>query len=192
MSDASRHARRRDRTAEEKRLVPTRPGAKILLVEDDFELRSFLAGALRRDGYAVVEAAHGDEALEWMGPGVLDGAAERLPALVVSDIRMPYFSGLEILQCVQLTRRVVPVILITGFGDSDTHALARALGDDGPDGVRLRGGLEQDLSTHREADRADASGVDVRAGPEVLRGGDHVASSRPAHVVSPAPPLPSR
>jgi len=128
MSQASHHARRRGRTAEEKSLVPAGPGAKILLVEDDFELRSILAGALRRHGYVVVEAAHGDEALEWMGPGVLDGAAERLPALVVSDIRMPYFSGLEILQCVQLTRRVVPVILITGFGDSDTHALAHALG----------------------------------------------------------------
>jgi DNA-binding response OmpR family regulator len=103
-------------------------GAKILLVEDDFELRSILAGALRRDGFAVVEAGDGDEALEWLGPGVLDGVARRLPALVVSDIRMRHFSGLEIVQCLQLTRRRVPVILITGFGDPDTHVLAHALG----------------------------------------------------------------
>jgi two-component system, response regulator, stage 0 sporulation protein F len=121
--DAKRHGR-----TEGAHAMATHPGAKILLVEDDFELRSILAGALRRHGYAVVEAAHGDEALEWLGPGVLDGVARRLPALVVSDIRMPYFSGLEIVQCLQLTRRKVPVILITGFGDPDTHVLAHALG----------------------------------------------------------------
>lgn len=127
MSQTGRDATHPGRT-EEAQAPGARSRTRILLVEDDFELRSMLAHALRREGYAVVEAGHGDEALEWLGPGVLDGVARRLPALVVSDIRMPYFSGLEIVQCLQLTRRKVPVVLITGFGDPDTHRLARALG----------------------------------------------------------------
>lgn len=111
-----------------KRLVPARGGPTILLVEDDFEMRRIVATALQREGFSVVEARDGDEALEWLGPGVLDGAPDRLPALVISDIRMPHFSGLEILQAVQVLRRKVPVILVTAFGDPETHALARELG----------------------------------------------------------------
>jgi DNA-binding response OmpR family regulator len=113
---------------EEKRLTPWRPGPTILLVEDDDEMRLMLASTLRRDGYTVVEAADGDGALEWLGPGVLEGDPDRLPALIVSDIRLPYFSGLEILEGVQLARRRLPVILITAFGDAETHARARKLG----------------------------------------------------------------
>jgi DNA-binding response OmpR family regulator len=100
----------------------------ILLVEDDTEMRIMLASALRQDGYTVVEAADGDAALEWLGPAVLAGEPARLPALIVSDIRLPYVSGLQLLECLQLGKQRPPVILITGFGDSPTHAEARRLG----------------------------------------------------------------
>lgn len=103
-------------------------GAKILLVEDDHEMRRMLAATLRRAGYFVLEAADGDDALEWLGPGVLEGDPERLPDLIVSDVRLPYFSGLEIAEGVSLARKQVPVVLITGFGDPETHAKARELG----------------------------------------------------------------
>ena len=111
-----------------KRLVPCELGCTLLLVEDDTEMRRLLAAALRRDGHLVIEAANGDEALDWLGPGVLDGDTERVPDLVVSDIRLPYFSGLEILESLQVAARRIPVILITGFPDRDTHARASELG----------------------------------------------------------------
>jgi DNA-binding response OmpR family regulator len=100
----------------------------ILLVEDDPDMREMLAAALRCDGYVVVEAADGDDALEWLGDGLLEGEPERLPALVVSDICLPYFSGLDILEGARLSARRLPVILITGFGDAETHARAQELG----------------------------------------------------------------
>jgi len=103
-------------------------GQTILLVEDDQELRRMLASALRRDGFAVEEAANGDAALDWLDAGVRVGNLERLPDLIVSDIRLPYFSGLEILESLEPARARVPVILITGFPDEETHARARALG----------------------------------------------------------------
>jgi len=109
-----------------KKLVPV--GPRILLVEDDAEMRRMLALLLRRDGYGVTEVADGDEALEWLGTGILDGEPTRIPALIVSDVRLPSVSGLDILSGARLWPRRIPVILITGFGDEDLHEQARALG----------------------------------------------------------------
>jgi DNA-binding response OmpR family regulator len=110
-----------------KRLVPWRPGRSILLIEDDPEMRRMIALALRRDGHRVVEVTNGDDALDWLGPGVLDGDVERVPDLVVSDIRLPYFTGFEILECLQVAAPRIPVILITGFPDAGTYQLAAQL-----------------------------------------------------------------
>lgn len=111
-----------------KSLIPWRRGGTLLLVEDDVEMRRMLGAALRRDGFVVVEAANGDDALDWLGPGVLDGDVERLPDLVVSDVRLPYFTGFEILESLQIASKRIPVILITGFPDRETHAQAARLG----------------------------------------------------------------
>ena len=113
---------------ERKRLAPWRSRSTVLLIEDDLEMRRMLAAALRRDGHRVVEAANGDDALEWLGPGALDGDLERIPDLVVSDIRLPYFTGLEILESLQIVARRIPVVLITAFPDRETMAEAARLG----------------------------------------------------------------
>jgi len=112
----------------ERRRLASRPGPRVvLLVEDDTEMRRFLASALRGDGLLVVEASNGDAALDWLGPWALEGRPEAAPDLIVSDIRLPYFSGLEILEAIRIAADAVPVILITGFPDEETieHALAQ-------------------------------------------------------------------
>lgn len=121
---------RRERHAveEHKRLIPWDRAPTILLVEDDEDMREMLAADMRREGYRVVEAADGDDAVDWLGVGILDGDPERLPALIVSDICLPYVSGLDILEGARLSPWRLPVILITGFGDADTHERARDLG----------------------------------------------------------------
>ena len=113
---------------EHKRLIPWDRTPTILLVEDDEDMREMLAADMRREGYRVVEAADGDDAVDWLGVGILDGDPERLPALIVSDICLPYVSGLDILEGARLSPWRLPVILITGFGDADTHERARDLG----------------------------------------------------------------
>ena len=110
------------------RLASWRRRRTVLLVEDDDEMRRLLATALRRDGYVVVECANGDDALDWLGPGVLEGEVERVPAVIVTDVRLPYFSGLEILAGVGCAAARIPVILITGFPDAELHREASALG----------------------------------------------------------------
>ena len=127
--ERSKLDRREDHAAEEhKRLIPWDRTPTILLVEDDEDMREMLASELRRDGYRVVEAADGDDAVDWLGVGILDGDPERLPAVIVSDICLPYVSGLDILEGARLSPWRLPVILITGFGDADTHERARDLG----------------------------------------------------------------
>jgi CheY-like chemotaxis protein len=99
------------------------PRRRVLLVEDDPEMRELMALALQGDGYEVREAADGLEALRLLG-------AEGNPGidLVVSDIRMPGCSGLEMLQRLRGRPSQVPVVLVTAFGDRETHARARRLG----------------------------------------------------------------
>jgi len=101
---------------------------QILLVEDHDELRSLLATSLRRDGYSVFECANGDDALDWLGPGVLEGDPDRQPDVIVSDVRLPYFTGLDILAGVNCGRERIPTILITAFPDEETMATAFQLG----------------------------------------------------------------
>jgi DNA-binding response OmpR family regulator len=110
------------------RRVARRRRSTILLVEDDRDMRELLATTLRRDGYDVLECANGDDALDWLGPGVLDGDLERLPAAIISDVRLPYFTGLDILAGVSCAREPIPVILITGFPDQETYEQAFELG----------------------------------------------------------------
>lgn len=112
----------------EKPLAPARGGETILLVEDDPDMREMLAVVLRADGYTVMEAEDGDDALEWLGLGTLVGEPRFYPSLLVSDVRLPYLSGLDILEGLSLALRRVPVVLITGFGDAETHARAAQLG----------------------------------------------------------------
>ncbi|MGZ3708398.1 MAG: response regulator, partial [Bdellovibrionota bacterium] len=81
---------------------------KVLLVEDDSELRDLLAGFLK-PAYQVIEA----ESVEM----AMDRIAEDSPHILVTDIRMPGESGLSLLREVRARQSDLPVILITGETD---------------------------------------------------------------------------
>jgi DNA-binding response OmpR family regulator len=99
--------------------------ARILLVEGDAGRRLLVADYLRRSGYMVIEAASGGDALAWLGDGALEGEPQRTPDLVVSDIRVPYATGLDVLAGLRLASTPVPLIVID---DDRTHAYAGELG----------------------------------------------------------------
>ena len=83
-------------------------GAKILVVDDDPEVRSIVAEFLDDLGYDVLQARGGREALE---------LHERTPDLrmVISDIRMPDMSGIELANLATKRQRDLKVILISGY-----------------------------------------------------------------------------
>lgn len=105
--------------------VATRHAEKILLAEDDREMRRLLELRLRREGYDLDSCENGFELLQH-----IDTFSEEKSSkfdLIISDIRMPGFTGMEILDYVNSNGGAPPVILITAFGDDETRAQAERL-----------------------------------------------------------------
>ncbi len=88
---------------------------KVLVVDDELDIREVLADLLETDGYAVALAARGDEALEYL--------QRDPPDLVLLDIRMHGVNGLEVLRRFRRDHPAIPVIMLTGIQD---EALARS------------------------------------------------------------------
>lgn len=124
---ATPHARRHvnERNTEAGLADPPR----VLLAEDDRELRRLLAAELRKEGYIVEEAGSGFDLLELLGDLALRNKAFDL---IITDIRMRGLTGLSIVEGLRsgITPGTsgTPVILMTAFGDEDTHAEAKRLG----------------------------------------------------------------
>jgi two-component system response regulator AtoC len=100
---------------------------RILVAEDDVEMRRLVAGALRDDGHDVVELADGGKLLAEITVGAKARAEENAVDLVISDIRMPISTGLQILEALRRARWRTPVILMTAFGDDATRRHAENL-----------------------------------------------------------------
>jgi DNA-binding response OmpR family regulator len=90
---------------------------KILLVDDAEEIRDLLGGFLEEQGYQVVLASDGNEAL--------DLVESENPQIIILDLKLPGLNGIEV--CKRLKEREetrsIPVIIITGFGDNKLVAL---------------------------------------------------------------------
>jgi len=97
---------------------------RILVGEDQPQMRTLIAARLRQEGYEVLEAQDGGEVLEM----IESPQRGRAPDAVVCDVRMPKRSGLEVLERVHGGEREMPVVLITAFGDADVHERAERLG----------------------------------------------------------------
>ena len=104
--------------------------ARVLVADDDEEMRSLLAATLRRDGYEVLVATSGDDLLEKVR-SVRDRRGLEAPIdALVTDIRMPGATGIEVLSMMRTADWSIPIVLITAFGDRETHEQAERLGAD--------------------------------------------------------------
>jgi DNA-binding response OmpR family regulator len=100
----------------------------ILLAEDDKEMRSLLALMLRKEGYQVFECTDGLSLLDMLSSFFLPGEEHDNFDLIISDIRMPGVTGMEILMGANELDNFPPIILITAFGDKEIHMQAEQLG----------------------------------------------------------------
>lgn len=91
-----------------------RQGQRILLVDDDEDMRSLLADVLSDEGYEVIQAANGAEALVLLHREAF--------AAILLDKRMPGLSGMDLLPGLRVICPQTPVIVITAFGDAHTAA----------------------------------------------------------------------
>jgi DNA-binding NtrC family response regulator len=111
-------------SAERARLMQLR----VLLAEDDDDLRWALSDLLKTDGYDVVAVPDGRALLEHLGAAMLLEQRDAPPDLIISDIRMPGMTGMQLLECVRNRGWSTPVVLISAFGDDDTRQKAQQLG----------------------------------------------------------------
>jgi two-component system, NtrC family, response regulator AtoC len=86
--------------------------AKILVIDDEANLRKVLAAMLRRDGFDVTVAADGEQGLAEFNKNGAD--------IVVTDLVMPKAGGMEVLRAVNAANPDVPVIIITAHGTVDS------------------------------------------------------------------------
>jgi DNA-binding response OmpR family regulator len=108
-------------------VAPRSSPFRILLAEDDSEMRSLVADALRADGHEVVELADGGRLLVDIAARLKKGDGDDSLDLIVSDIRMPICTGLQILTALRDAHWHTPVILMTAFGDDATRRHAESL-----------------------------------------------------------------
>jgi CheY-like chemotaxis protein len=107
-------------------LNPDKPdNATVLLAEDNDELRELLAFCFYQAGYNVTSCNNGICLLEHLQAGIEgDGAPVEL---VVTDVRMPGLTGLEVLETYYDLPELPPMICMTAFGDRQTHEQALRL-----------------------------------------------------------------
>lgn len=103
------------------------PPCRILVADDDGEMRELIRRALAGDGYEVEIARDGTDLVDRLTDSQLGGGGEAPYDLVITDVRMPGWSGLQVLA--GLGGLDAPsFILITAFGDAALHEQARRLG----------------------------------------------------------------
>ncbi len=90
-------------------VISGRGGVSVLVVDDEGAVRRFAMRVLEREGYRVLEAADGAEALELLKERGIS------VEVVVSDIVMPRLNGVELVQALSVAHPGLPVILMSGY-----------------------------------------------------------------------------
>jgi two-component system, NtrC family, response regulator PilR len=93
---------------------------RVLVVDDEQSMRDMLRIVLRRDGYHVLVARNGNEALEFLRREPVD--------LLLSDIKMPDVTGVDVLRAAKDLNRDIIAIMMTAFASTETAVEALRLG----------------------------------------------------------------
>ena len=161
--------------------------AKILLVEDDNNLREIYEARLQAEGYDIVSARDGEEALTV--------AMKERPDLIISDVMMPKISGFDMLDIIRSTEETknAKVIMMTALSQAEDKERADKLGADRylvksqvtlEDVAKVaREVLSEDSSQQAPADTVETPQTTTASTPEP-------ASSSPATEASQATPAP--
>ena len=96
---------------------------KVLVVDDEWEIRDVVSNFLMEKGYETILASNGEEAIEL--------AEKETPHVILLDVKMPGIDGIE--TCRRLKEgektRYIPVIMITAFGDREIEAYLEGADD---------------------------------------------------------------
>jgi len=164
---------------------------KILLVEDDKSLREIYGVRLLAEGYDIVSAGDGEEALAM--------AIKERPQLIVSDVMMPKISGFDMLDILRSTSETkdIKVIMMTALSSEDQRARGESLGADRYL-VKSQVGIEDVVRTVHDvlADSIAAASTPAQnfgtpAPSAVPRAAAPMAPATPRPVTEPTQPAPA-
>lgn len=168
--------------------------AKIMLVEDDNNLREIYEARLLAEGYETVSARDGEEALAL--------AVKEKPDLIIADIMMPKISGFDMLDILRTTpeTRNTKVIMMTALGQSEDKERATKLGADRylvksqvtlEDVARVAHEVLEEGATKPETtDKSGATPAQSNSpapAPQPQPSSDTTVSTTPASVATPVP-----
>jgi two-component system chemotaxis response regulator CheY len=88
---------------------------RVLVVDDEADVRKVVRMTLQKAGYDVLEAENGEKAIETINAG----ENRLLLDIVICDIRMPKINGVEAIAYFRANYPRVPIIVLTGFPDAD-------------------------------------------------------------------------
>ena len=155
---------------------------KIMLVEDDNNLREIYEARLLAEGYEIVAAKDGEEALAT--------AVKEKPDLIISDVMMPKISGFDMLDILRSTPETknTKVIMMTALSQAEDKARADKLGAD-KYLVKSQVTLEDVARVAQEVINGEASaGIDNAApGPAAAAAAAAASAPAPAPAADPAP-----
>lgn len=157
--------------------------AKVMLVEDDNNLREIYEARLQAEGYTIISAQDGEEAL------VI--AKKEKPDLIISDVMMPKISGFEMLDILRNTDGLkdVKIIMLTALGQSEDKTRADQLGAN-KYLVKSQVTLEDIVKTaHQLLDDGDGSATAAAAPDQVVT--TQPVAVAPAPTAAPAPVAPA-
>jgi len=162
--------------------------SKIMIVEDDKSLREIYSIRLVAEGYNVVSAGDGEEALAM--------AVRERPELIISDVMMPKISGFDMLDIIRSTPETkdIKIIMMTALSSEDQRQRGESLGAD-MYLVKSQVGIEDVVNAVHQilGDRPTAHGLDninTLASLPDSQAAVAPAAAPPAPEVSPAPQIP--
>jgi len=88
---------------------------RILIIEDDLDIKDILKLQLEQGGHQVIEASNGEEGIDLMkkGSNLLQ------VGLVITDIRMPKVNGIEAIDYIRANAPSIPIMVVTGYPDME-------------------------------------------------------------------------
>lgn len=101
--------------------MPDEP-KKIMIIEDDRFLSSLMKARLEKEGFSVIQAFDGEEAIQTLKTD--------LPALIILDLIMPKVTGFEVLQTISITPQLdkIPVVIVSNLAQDSDIEKAHQLG----------------------------------------------------------------
>jgi DNA-binding response OmpR family regulator len=97
-------------------------GKKVMVIEDDRFLSSLMKARLEKEGFTLIQAFDGEEAIQTL--------KQSTPDLIILDLIMPKVTGFEVLQTISITPQLakVPVVILSNLAQDSDIEKARQLG----------------------------------------------------------------